>query len=192
MPENYLYLDIPTEPFVNYFLNDYIPKNNIIDIITSSNLSHVEHQLKNKPEKSMMDLNSLLNKEYKIPFKIEYFSIFYHSTPQSIHTDGITQIRYSSLNLPLTNYQDTKMLFYKIKNETNTPIVQDAFYFKKDDLDVIEELPGKQQWVLVNSGIPHNVVCTNHALPRITLCVRFLGNPKFELLKSYISNNPIY
>ena len=38
------------------------------------------------------------------------------------------------------------------------------------------------KWTLIDSSVPHNVVGIKTDNPRITLCIRFVGNPKFERL----------
>ena len=71
------------------------------------------------------------------------------------------------------------MWFYNTKSNIVSEI-RDAHYFKKYDVLLISELSGNNEWVLVNSAFQHNIVNIDSNNPRLTVCIRFVGNPKFE------------
>ena len=73
------------------------------------------------------------------------------------------------------------MCFYNTKSNI-IPKIEDAYYFKEDDVCLATELAGTNNWVLVNSAVPHNIVNVDSSNPRLTVCVRFVANPKFENL----------
>ncbi len=130
-------------------------------------------------------LSNDLQEQYKFP-PISNFLIFCHQqASQPVHIDGTSQYRYASLNLTIKGYQNTKMMFYK-QNESNMQTtISNAYYFDKQDLLLVDELKGSNDWVLINSGVPHQAIGVNLNDTRITVCIRFLGNPTFEnLLKN--------
>jgi|GEM_PF-3263680 hypothetical protein len=172
--------EIDSVYWTNYFLNEFIPKNKFFEN-TSFNTrpSYISYFKKDfNDESKILELSSLLTEKLKFP-PIEYFIIFRHVVSQFIHADGQTALRNSSFNLPLTGYQGTKMWFYNTKSNI-VPEIRDAHYFKKDDVRLISELSGTNEWVLVNSAVPHNIVNIDSNNPRLTVCIRFVGNPKFE------------
>ena len=127
-------------------------------------------------------LNDILVTKYQFP-PIQYFIIFNHNKDQPIHIDGIDTIRHASLNLPLSGIDSNKMIFYKLKKDS-VPVITNANYYTKSDVEYLAEIDGKKQWALVNSGIPHQVINIDSNQPRITLCIRFYTNPTFEYLLS--------
>ena len=135
---------------------------------------------------SMIDL---LDKEISaiIPFlKIDYISIFKHRHKQPIHIDGHAEIRSASLNLPLINFETTTLNFYRsLKDQLPIPTTT-GFYFENHEVELVETLPGTDEWVLVNSGCPHNIDNVDSYNPRYTLCVRFKNNPKFTNIVNWI------
>ena len=116
-------------------------------------------------------------------------TIFKHlSDGQSIHIDGVQVPRYSSLNLPLSGYEKTKMAFYKVINNIE-PVISNANYYSKNDVEQIDEFKCKNEWVLVNSGIPHNIQHIDKNNPRVTLCIRFKSNPTLSDLVNRINSS---
>ncbi len=165
--------------WTNYFLNEFIPKNFHFEKRVNTESSYISYYRKDFIDNlEILKFSSLLTRKLKFP-PIDYFSIFRHVKPQPIHADGKLALRNASFNLPLAGYEDTKMCFYNTRPGT-VPEVKDAFYFKNDDVSLVSELAGTNEWVLVNSGVPHNIVDINSNNPRLTVCVRFVGNPKFE------------
>ena len=130
----------------------------------------------------IMALDHILQKKYNFP-PIEYFIIFKHDDTQSIHHDGLHIPRYASLNLPLSGFTSTKMVFYKIIVATPLNVV-DANYYLPENVEPVAELEGSNEWVLVDSSSPHNITNINFTDPRITLCVRFMSNPTLTQLLS--------
>lgn len=118
-------------------------------------------------------------KNYKFP-GIEYFCIFRHFWDQPVHIDGTTKLRHSSLNLPIAGNNTASMRFYDLK-ENATIEITDANYPKSEDLIFKDEL-FTDQFALINSGVPHGIANVDSNDPRITLCIRFYGNPPFEYL----------
>ena len=167
--------------WTNYFLNEFFPKYKIFEQLSMSNTSSLYTMYLKKDfykDLEILKLSSLLVSKLNFP-SIEYFSIFKHRYAQTIHADGKSTLRYASFNLPLVGFEGTKMCFYNTKPNV-IPKVTDAYYFKEDDVCLATELEGKNEWTLVNSSIPHNIVNSDFNNPRITVCIRFNGNPKFE------------
>ena len=127
-------------------------------------------------------LNDILVTNYQFP-PILYFTLFNHRKDQAIHVDGIGTSRYASLNLPLSGKDSNNMIFYKLKKDS-IPAITNASYYKESDVEYVDEIDGQKRWVLMNSGIPHQVINIDITQPRITLCVRFHNNPTFEYLFS--------
>jgi len=127
-------------------------------------------------------LSDILVTNYQFP-PIQYFILFNHIKEQPIHVDGIDTIRHASLNLPLTGKDSNKMIFYKLKKDS-VPNITTANYYTKSDVEYHDEIDGQKRWVLVNSGVPHQMINIDDSHPRITLCIRFNNNPKFEYLFS--------
>jgi hypothetical protein len=169
--------------WTNYFLKEFIPKYKFLEktsVGIGVGSSHIEWYIKDlKSETEILRLSSLLSSKLRFP-PIEYFLIFRHMTiDQPIHADGREILRNSSFNLPLLGYEGTSMCFYEQKTILS-PIIKNANYYEKDNLTLVETFSGGNEWVLVNSAVPHNVVNLNANNPRLTVCVRFLGNPKFD------------
>jgi hypothetical protein len=163
--------------WTNYFLKEFIPKYKIFEQL-SSPLYMMYFKKDFYKDLEILKLSSLLVSKLKFP-PIEYFSIFKHTYSQAIHADGKSTLRYASFNLPLVGFEGTRMCFYNTKSNV-IPKVADAYYFKEDDVCLATELEGKNEWTLVNSSIPHNIVNVDFNNPRITVCIRFNGNPKLE------------
>jgi hypothetical protein len=50
------------------------------------------------------------------------------------------------------------------------------------DLKLVNEFDGSNNWVMINSGVPHQAIGINLNETRTTVCFRFVGNPRFESL----------
>jgi hypothetical protein len=165
--------------WTDYFLNEFIPKYKFYESIKESLYNYVFYANKNQYP-GILELSTELTTKLKFP-PIEYFLIFKHvDIDQPIHADGENIVRYSSFNLPLFGYAGTNMCFYKMKDDTIKPEIRNAYYYNKENLTVIDKFSGENEWVLVNSGVPHNIVDVNSTDPRITVCIRFYGNPTFQ------------
>jgi hypothetical protein len=165
--------------WTEYFLNEFIPKYKFHDKLDEYN--YVQYDHKNQYP-GIVKLNSLLMKKLKFP-PIEYLLIFKHRNGnQPIHADGLKVLRNTSFNLPLIGYEETKMNFYEKKNINIETKITNANYYNLEDVVLVEQLSGGNEWVLVNSSVPHNIVSVNKEKPRMTVCLRFIGNPRFESL----------
>jgi hypothetical protein len=165
--------------WTNYFLNEFIPEYKFVEQISNTGSAYTLYSKKDFSNNlEILKLSSLLTDKLKFP-PIDYFSIFRHVIHQPIHADGIAVLRNASFNLPLAGFEGTKMCFYKTKTDI-LPKAKDAYYFKEDEVYPVGEFLGSNEWVLVNSAVPHNVVNVDYDNPRLTLCVRFVNNPKFE------------
>lgn len=185
----YLHLvDLEVDKYTNYFLNEFIPANKFNQQITNTN-RYVQYELPsffNNPV--IKELEYILCTKYNFP-SIQYFIIFKHlNDGQAIHIDGVQVPRYSSLNLPLSGYEKTKMAFYKVINDID-PVISNANYYSKNDVEQIDEFKCKNEWVLVNSGIPHNIQHIDKNNPRVTLCIRFKSNPTLSDLVNRINSS---
>ena len=165
------------ETYTNYFLNTFVPK------IKFQSLYFNCTRKEFCTDPNVMSLDRTLQEKYNLP-PIDYFMIFKHTKSQSIHHDGKVIPRYASLNLPLTGFESTKMIFYKTIDKPY--IVSDANYYYPKNLEPVIELEGSNEWVLVDSSVPHHITNVNFNNPRITLCLRFKGNPTLEHLLSNI------
>ena len=169
------YPEIDNVYWTNYFLNNFIPKN-LDSILKSSYVMYYKKDFNKNLE--ILKLSALLTNKLKFP-PIEYNSIFRHIADQPIHADGINAVRNASFNLPLLGFERTQMCFYNTKSNA-IPKRRDAFFFEKEDVDLVTKLKGCNNWVLVNSSIPHNIENVDVNNPRLTACIRFSGNPTFE------------
>jgi hypothetical protein len=171
--------DLDVETYTNYFLHTFMPKNNFDERRKSSfYIQYFRKEFYNDPK--IMLLDCILQKKYNFP-PMEYFSIFKHDRHQPIHHDGLKIPRYASLNLPLQGFESTKMIFYKTL--VNTPLdISNANYYLPENVEPVIELEGNNEWVLVNSSVPHNITNSNVTNPRITLCIRFMSNPTIDQL----------
>lgn len=175
MHEYYKILDnLECDAIRNYLRNTFVPK--YVDTQIGDNryvpftVAYMKDELKTFEE-------SLLR--YNFP-KIAYFLVFVHYDEQPIHIDGYTEeIRWASLNLPIEGYEGTKLNFY----ESNGDLAQtksDARYMTDRSALTLVDTLESDKWVIVNSGVPHNVVDVDPKQRRVTICFRFEGNPKFE------------
>jgi hypothetical protein len=172
--------DLEVEKYTNYFLNEFIPSRNFEGNLsnTSCYIQYFRNDFYQDPV--ILELDLVLRKKFNFP-PLEYFSIFKHTGYQAIHVDGTNIPRYASLNLPLKGHESTKMMFYE-QNKSIKPRITDANYYDLENVLPVSELPGSNQWVLVNSNIPHNIVNVDFNNPRYTLCLRFFGNPTMSQL----------
>ena len=164
--------------YTDYLLNEFIPSQNFEEELQHRYIQYFRKEF--IKDRMILRLEHTLKTLYKFP-PIEYFSIFKHTANQPIHSDGMTIPRYTSLNLPLCGYESTKMLFYKNISSV-TPDIKDANYYLPSEVELISELDGTNDWVLVNSSVPHQIVNINPEFPRYTLCVRFFANPTIGFL----------
>jgi hypothetical protein len=166
--------------WTNYFLKEFIPKHKFFENTSDTGSSYIQWYKKDFiNELQILKLNSLLSSKLQFP-PIEYFLIFRHNDmDQLIHADGGKILRNSSFNLPLLGYNGTSMCFYEQKTIL-PPTIGNANYYKTDNLTLVEKFTSGNEWVLVNSAVPHNVVGIDSNNPRLTVCIRFLGNPTFE------------
>ena len=167
--------------WTDYFLKEFIPKYKFFENTSDVGSSYIEYYEKDFiNEKEILKLSALLTSKLKFP-PIHYFLIFRHvDMDQPIHADGQAMLRHSSFNLPLLGYAGTNMCFYEMKNHDIKPEISNANYYNKENLTIVDKFSGGNEWVLVNSGVPHNVVDMNSTVSRITVCIRFKGNPTFE------------
>lgn len=168
--------------YTNYFVKEFIPRENFEDTLRKSGNRHVGyHNLENYTV--IQQLSQELTDKYKFP-KVAYMNIFYHTSDQPIHSDGISYPIYSSLNLPIVGFEKSTTLFYKSRESAR--ITRDGNYYKPESVEIVGSLAGSNQWVLIDSSIPHNVVGATAHQPRITVCLRFYGNPKFQELREFV------
>ena len=175
-----------TEPYTNYLLDTFMPKHNFDE---QHKIQTIVHYFKKDfyNDTVIMELDRLLQQKYNFP-PIEYFIIFKHESQQAIHHDGKDIPRYASLNLPLKGFESTKMIFYK-KIVDATPTISNANYYLPENVEPVIELAGSNEWVLVDSSVPHNITNVDFNNPRITLCIRFFSNPKYDFLVKKLTNN---
>jgi hypothetical protein len=170
---------LDTEPYTNYFLHTFMPNH---DYDGNRKVAYIQYFRKDfYNDSTIMSLERILRENFKFP-PIEYFIIFKHDKAQDIHHDGIKIPRYASLNLPLSNFESTKMIFYKASINTIIMNVNDANYYLPETAEPVVELEGSNEWVLVDSSIPHNITNVNFNNPRITVCLRFISNPTIDQL----------
>jgi len=185
-------MHIPTlksEPYTSYFLNTFIPSikgTKDSDKKISAYTLYFKKDFCTDPV--VMELDTLLQTKYDFP-PIECLVVFKHTYQQPIHVDGRLPARNASLNLPIYGFESTKMIWYKSKIELS-PNVSDAHYFDPDNMDPIPDsvFEGTNDWVLVNTVIPHNIINVDFNKPKTTVCVRFENNPTFEQLQAKINN----
>jgi hypothetical protein len=172
--------EIDSVYWTDYFLNEFIPKYKFLERRIDADSRYIIYDRKEfYTESKILKLSLLLTKSLKFP-PIQYFTIFRHVTDQPIHSDGGAVPRNVSFNLPLAGYEGTVMNFYNKKNSNIEPIVTDANYYNLTDLNLVCEFTGNNEWALVNSAVPHNIVNVNPDNPRYTVCLRFFGNPTFD------------
>jgi len=171
--------EIDNIKWTEYFLKEFIPEYKFHDDIKKSAYNYVHYDNKNQYP-GIVILSNELQKKCNFP-PIEYFLIFRHiDMDQPIHADGLKVLRNASFNLPLMGYEGTSMNFYKKKNLNIEYNIRNANYYNIEDLILVDEFAGGNEWVLVDSSVPHNIVSINTETPRITICFRFTGNPTFE------------
>jgi hypothetical protein len=189
-PNKYRMLDcffhlpkLNTVEYSSYFLNEFIPKYKVIEELdrtkSTKSISYVQYFIFQMP--NLLKFNAHLKLVYNFP-DIEYFLIFKHHTDQPIHADGLQILRHSSLNLPISGYENTKTIFYKETFVNPNREIQDANYYNIENLSPIAELQGTNDWVMINTGIPHQVIGATASNPRITVCFRFFSNPTINRL----------
>jgi hypothetical protein len=169
---------LSAKPYTDYFLNTFMPLN--FKAHEGLFTPFLKKDFIDDP--ILTELDNLLQTKYNLP-PIFYFSIFRHSQPQRIHVDFTGQqhdFRHASLNLPLSGFESTKMIFYKEKQGMSPRLGNDAYFYSLDQVDPIVEFKGSNDWVLVNSGVPHQIIAENLDNPRVTLCIRFEGNPTID------------
>jgi hypothetical protein len=169
---------LSVDPYTDYFLNTFMPLN--FKEHTGLFTPYLKKDFSDDP--IIKELDNLLQTKYNFP-PIFYFSIFKHNQPQKIHVDftgGKHEFRHASLNLPLSGYKSTRMIFYTEKKDTSPRLGNDAYFYDIDQVEHIAEFKGSNDWVLVNSGVPHQIIAENHNDPRITLCIRFESNPTID------------
>ena len=171
--------NLDNKKWTNYFLNEFIPKYNYYEDLKNSLYNYVFYTNKNQYP-GIIELSNELQQKYNFP-TISYFIIINHKeTIQPVHKDGEANVRYASLNLLISGYENTKMIFYKENNPSLKKNVTNAHYYDIDDLTYIDELQGTNDWVMINSGAPHQAVSIDLTNTRLAVCIRFDGNPTFE------------
>jgi hypothetical protein len=181
----YVY-DIDTVSYTDYFLNTFLKKHNVIDTITSQKHTYVEFDQKIEKDVKVNELNEVLRTRYKFP-SISHFLIFYHTRDQNIHADGSTTPRWCSFNLPILGWENTIMNFYSV-NPNAISVQRESRYYENTEVTHQSSFNCTNNWVLAHSGLPHNVCGMTPQKPRITLVVRFSGNPIFNLLNNLLLN----
>ncbi len=166
--------DIEFSQYRDYFNTEFMPTH-----FKNPNGRYNLYQMAQYRSPKISELEDKVRSHFDFP-NFDYFIIFKHFSDQPIHVDGVVGVRFTSLNLALTGYKDTKMKFYKITN--NIMQKTDAHYYDKANVEFDEEFHTDDQWMLVNSGEPHNVVNINSIDPRVTICFRFADNPKYSEL----------
>jgi hypothetical protein len=158
---------LETKKYTEYFLKL------ISSSIFTDRIAYVSFDI---DDPMITEISSIL-KEMKLP-PIELFILFKHHRNQDIHREDMN----CSLNLPLMGYEKSLMHFYQMDA---IPIKKRATYYYKetDEKIIIETLSGSNEWVLVDSSVPHNIVNSDFDNPRCTIALRFLGNPTFEEIK---------
>jgi hypothetical protein len=162
--------------WTEYFLNDFIPKYNFFEKKFNSGVNFVIYNEIN-PTIKRLSLELMLT--FNFP-PISHFLIFHHLKEQPIHIDGSTQVQNASLNLPISGYENTKTIFYKTNNDNVNIFVSNARYYNKKDVTPVAEIKGSNEWVLIDSSTPHQVVGIDVTKPRMTVCIRFVGNQTFQ------------
>lgn len=180
--------EIDTKFYTSYFLDTFYTEENRKKYLLSPSV-YIRLGKADLNTAPINELSNYLVSKFNFP-EFSYALMFMHLRPHHpIHIDGHLEVRYSTLNLPLAGYDNTKMVFYKMKPGATAPTKADATYFGKDSVEYYGELEGKNEWVLANSSIPHHIVNVNPAIPRLTMCFRFEGNPKFEDLAALLYKN---
>lgn len=126
-------------------------------------------------------LEQQLQKTFNFP-AIDYLLALKHTCPQPIHTDGVSDNRYSSLNLALSGAESSQLTFYLKKNDSVHPRMVNDRRYDEDDVIPIYSLKGTNHWTLINSNVPHSVNIVDESSPKITMAFRFFGNPTFDEL----------
>lgn len=176
--------EIDSVEWSEYFLKEFLPKHKFFENLSKSKYNYVQYNDINI-DPAIVKLSSTLESKFNFP-PIEHFLIFCHNKEnQSIHIDGTSQLRYASLNLAISGFENTTIIFYKKNNPNAKVAVTNANYFDIKDVTPITNFNSTSKWVLINSGEPHQVIGINTNNPRITVCIRFYKNPKFhDLIKN--------
>ena len=187
MSNYYKFIDIPnTNEYIDYFLNIFIKEHNFIELVTKQvNKTYIEYPIDKYHNPMISKLNKELSEKYKFP-PISHFILFYHTGNQNIHADGSSVPRWCSFNLPLMGWEGTRMNFYSAKPDVISRNAESRYYCK-DHVIYQDHFDCTNNWVLVHSGLPHNVCNMTPENPRITLVNRFHGNPPFKVLTSLIN-----
>lgn len=176
------FLDIETESYRKYFQEVFFAK---YDMGRDSMRVYQQFYQAVICDPKIDELNQIIS-VYKIP-PIDYILIFRHFGDQRIHSDGHGgKSRYASLNLPISGFGNTKMVYYTENDNSSKPVATDAFYYTRSNVSKLYEFDSIDKWTLVDSSKPHNIVGSDRADPRITVCCRFHGNPKYEDLISQL------
>jgi hypothetical protein len=177
MNSYYTILDsLESQSYREHFLNDFLPMHYPRALYPSG----TKYKSFNKEHftPKLVELQKQLH-QLNLP-DIEYFLVFHHKRDQPIHVDGSKAVRYASLNLVLEGYEGTSMNYYNILSDKR--VFADAQYFTPSSVEFKESFAANPNWVLVNSGEPHNIVGIKPGVPRSTICFRFAGNPTYESL----------
>ena len=190
------YISIPeldSVLYTDYFLNEFIPKHGPIERIrTVPNKMYMidfrDPTFKSDPIIQLLE-NTLIEK-FNFP-KICYLMLFHHTFPQRVHLDGHEIPRHVSLNLPLSGFTGTNTTWYSLaaplESYCNSGKDFDLVKFPESDLTPVCTLPGTNEWSLIHTSVPHQIIGSNYITPRLTLCVRFNDNPSFEYLAKLLS-----
>ncbi len=190
---NNCYYHIPeldTDKIRKYFLEEFIPKKGLT--FSNDKTDLYGYTYSSNKSQTVNELNDLLMKEFKLP-AIAYFIVFFHTpnATQAIHTDGDDIVAYSSLNLVLTNPKNSFMKFYTGEYEKEVKDMgsgyKSSYINWKTEPKILEEFEATDKFTLVNPEIPHQVITKEH--PRITVCFRLFGNPKFKSLVEKLEIN---
>lgn len=186
-----------------FVVNNFI-KNNAIDNTEHQYKTFGNNYVKKIPEIS--SINDILMSKYNFP-EIEYFVIFKLTHEQAIHVDGSLLPRLSALNLPVQGYENTRMNWYESSNDvlftSGLPLssIENlkfynlkkffkekdiASYYNPSNLTKLASVVTDSSWILVNTGIPHNVSDIQPTVPRFTISLRFKHNPTIQELSELI------
>ena len=184
MLDNYIKIpNLEVEPYCSYFLNKFI-LNNASQKIEQQTINYFKNTSIKDP--IICKLENELRTKYKFYYPIDYTILFYHTADQAIHLDGTRVETLCSLNLPLIGNDNIEFIFYEPLEYYDLDI-KNARYVKNKDLNILEKIPHKKEWILLNPNIPHQVIGAKKYDPRVTLCVRFIGNPTFANCKKYFT-----
>ena len=197
----YLQLDWANrEEYVNYFLNEFVPKN-IPDLSKKVSTPwggpprrfwvFIQDQINNPKITALQDF---LKTTFDFP-DISYIVIFYLDHQSHIHSDqdaadNRTNVNSTSLNLQLRGYHGSRMEFFEPKEGRSGFIKNGAFtrLWMPDDVIKVAELELTQTWSLLNIQKLHNVINGDESNPKLCLSVRFKGDFPYEEAVNKIRN----